>query len=146
MSRTASILPLSEAAIGKRFRLVKIDGGHRLTRRLLALGLSLGTEFEVVQRRAQVVEQRRMGRGGGVAGEVGRRRRFDPAVAKQPVALVQRRLGIDPRRPARDRGGEGEEADGDRGGASHHLRLRASLRERSTSSRLSPSVELSLGA
>jgi Fe2+ transport system protein FeoA len=46
MSRAAPILPLSEAAIGKRFRLVKINGGHRLTRRLLALGLSLGTEFE----------------------------------------------------------------------------------------------------
>ena len=35
MSQAAPILPLSEAAIGKRFRLVKINGGHRLTRRLL---------------------------------------------------------------------------------------------------------------
>jgi ferrous iron transport protein A len=55
MSQAAPILPLSEAAIGKRFRLVKINGGHRLTRRLLALGLSLGTEFEVVQRRGRGV-------------------------------------------------------------------------------------------
>ena len=30
-------------------------GGHRLTRRLLALGLSLGTELEVVQRRGRGV-------------------------------------------------------------------------------------------
>ena len=55
MSQTANILPLSEAAIGKRFRQVKINGGHRLTRRLLALGLSLGTELEVVQRRGRGV-------------------------------------------------------------------------------------------
>ena len=62
MSRTATLLPLSEAAIGKRFRLVKIDGGHRMTRRLLALGLSLGTELEVVQRRGQGVHvERRAG-------------------------------------------------------------------------------------
>jgi ferrous iron transport protein A len=55
MSGTPTLLPLSEAAIGKRFRLVKINGGHRMTRRLLALGLSLGTELEVVQRRGRGV-------------------------------------------------------------------------------------------
>jgi len=55
MSRTASIFPLSEAAIGTRYRLVKINGGHRLTRRLLSLGLGLGTELEVVQRRGRGV-------------------------------------------------------------------------------------------
>ena len=38
MSHGATLLPLSEATIGKRFRLVEIHGGHRLTRRLLALG------------------------------------------------------------------------------------------------------------
>jgi ferrous iron transport protein A len=55
MSHGATLLPLSEATIGKRFRLVEIHGGHRLTRRLLALGLSLGTELEVVQRRGRGV-------------------------------------------------------------------------------------------
>jgi ferrous iron transport protein A len=55
MSHGATLLPLSEAAIGKRFRLVEINGGHRLTRRLLALGLGLGTELEVVQRRGRGV-------------------------------------------------------------------------------------------
>jgi ferrous iron transport protein A len=55
MSPGTTLLPLSEAAIGKRFRLVEIHGGHRLTRRLLALGLGLGTELEVVQRRGRGV-------------------------------------------------------------------------------------------
>lgn len=71
MSRTPPVLPLSEAAIGKRFRLVKINGGHRLTRRLLALGLGLGTEFEVVQRRGRGVvvarDGNRVALGEGVA-------------------------------------------------------------------------------
>ena len=71
MSRTVSILPLSEAAIGKRFRLVQINGGHRLTRRLMALGLGLGTELEVVQRRGHGIvvarDGNRVALGEGVA-------------------------------------------------------------------------------
>jgi ferrous iron transport protein A len=74
MSGAPTLLPLSEAAIGKRFRLVKINGGHRMTRRLLALGLGLGTELEVVQRRGRGVVVARGGNrvalGEGVAQQV----------------------------------------------------------------------------
>ncbi len=44
-------LPLNELAIGQRTRLVRVVGGQRLKRRLLALGLSIGGEVEIVQRR-----------------------------------------------------------------------------------------------
>lgn len=42
---------VSELAVGQRLRLVGVDGGMRLRRRLLALGLTLGGEAELVQRR-----------------------------------------------------------------------------------------------
>lgn len=42
---------VSELAVGQRLRLVGVDGGMRLRRRLLALGLMLGGEAELVQRR-----------------------------------------------------------------------------------------------
>ena len=45
------VVPVSELMIGQRLRLVRVDGGHRLQRRLLALGLSIGGEAELVQRR-----------------------------------------------------------------------------------------------
>ena len=44
-------MPLSEMAIGQRLRLVRVLGGNRLKRRLLALGLNVGGELEIVQRR-----------------------------------------------------------------------------------------------
>lgn len=47
----SEILPLSLTPIGRRARLVSVSGGHRMTRRLLALGLALGVEVEVLQRR-----------------------------------------------------------------------------------------------
>ncbi|MGB5494753.1 MAG: FeoA family protein [Sedimenticolaceae bacterium] len=46
------ILPLSKLAVGQRLRLVRVEGGQRLQRRLLALGLSIGREVELVQRRS----------------------------------------------------------------------------------------------
>lgn len=49
------IVPVSELAVGQRIRLVKVDGGQRLQRRLLALGLSVGGEAELVQRRGRGV-------------------------------------------------------------------------------------------
>lgn len=45
------VVPLSDLPVGQRLRLVRVDGGRRLQRRLLALGLSLGGELELVQRR-----------------------------------------------------------------------------------------------
>lgn len=45
-------LPLSDMPLGQPMRLVRVAGGHRLKRRLLALGLNIGGEIEIVQRRA----------------------------------------------------------------------------------------------
>ncbi len=42
---------LSQVAPGQRVRLVSIQGDRVLTRRLLALGLSVGNEVEVLHRR-----------------------------------------------------------------------------------------------
>ncbi len=44
-------VPLVDLAVGQRLRLVRVDGGKRLKRRLLALGLVVGGEAELVQRR-----------------------------------------------------------------------------------------------
>ncbi|MGB5564557.1 MAG: FeoA family protein [Sedimenticolaceae bacterium] len=46
------IVPLVDVAVGQRMRLVRVDGGQRLQRRLLALGLCVGGEAELVQRRS----------------------------------------------------------------------------------------------
>ena len=45
------LIALSELAVGQRVRLVRIEGGQRLQRRLLALGISVGDETVLVQRR-----------------------------------------------------------------------------------------------
>jgi len=47
--------PLSETPVGLKVRLVAIDGGRQLTRRLLSLGLTLGSEVEVLQHRGRGV-------------------------------------------------------------------------------------------
>jgi ferrous iron transport protein A len=44
--------PLSETPVGQRLRLVRVDGGQRLKRRLMALGISVGGQAELLQRRA----------------------------------------------------------------------------------------------
>ena len=44
-------LPLSQLPVGRRMRLVQVRGGQHLRRRLLALGLNIGCEVEIVQRR-----------------------------------------------------------------------------------------------
>jgi len=51
VNRLSRVIPLSELAVGQRMRLVRVDGGQHLKRRLLALGLSVGGEAELVQRR-----------------------------------------------------------------------------------------------
>ena len=65
------IFPLNELPIGQRTRLVRVVGGQRLKRRLLALGLSIGGEVEIVQRRGGGVVLARGGNrvalGAGVA-------------------------------------------------------------------------------
>ncbi len=52
---------LSQVSPGHRVRLVSIEGDRLLTRRLLALGLSVGNEMEVLHRRKGDVV---VGRGG----------------------------------------------------------------------------------
>ena len=47
----SQVVALVDLAVGQRMRLVRIDGGKRLKRRLLALGLTVGGEAELVQRR-----------------------------------------------------------------------------------------------
>ena len=46
---------LSDTPIGQKVRLVEIDGGKQLARRLLALGLTVGSEIEVLQHRGRGV-------------------------------------------------------------------------------------------
>ncbi len=45
------IVPFNDLVVGQRIRLARVDGGRRLQRRLLALGLNIGGEAELVQRR-----------------------------------------------------------------------------------------------
>jgi ferrous iron transport protein A len=47
--------PLSETPRGRKVRLVAIEGGRQLTRRLLSLGLTLGSEVEVLHHRGRGV-------------------------------------------------------------------------------------------
>jgi ferrous iron transport protein A len=65
------VIPLTQAPAGIRVRLVSIAGGRQLARRLLALGLSVGSELEVLHHRGHGVvvarDGNRVALGGGVA-------------------------------------------------------------------------------
>jgi ferrous iron transport protein A len=67
----SEIRPLTDVPVGHHVRLVNIEGGRQLTRRLLALGLSVNQELEVLQHRGRgVVVARganRVALGGGIA-------------------------------------------------------------------------------
>jgi ferrous iron transport protein A len=43
--------PLHQAPVGQSLSLIKIEGDHALIRRLLGLGIRLGTQIMVTQRR-----------------------------------------------------------------------------------------------
>lgn len=62
---------LSDFFVGQKVRLVGVDGGRELVRRLLSLGLSIGTEVEVLHHRGRGVvvarEGNRVALGRGVA-------------------------------------------------------------------------------
>jgi ferrous iron transport protein A len=47
--------PLSEISVGETVRLVSIDGNRQLVRRLLALGITLGAEVEILHHRGHGV-------------------------------------------------------------------------------------------
>jgi len=51
VAAVSHVFPLNQLTVGQRMRLVRVEGGMRLQRRLLALGLSIGGELELVQRR-----------------------------------------------------------------------------------------------
>ena len=42
---------LSEVVVGQKVRLVAVDGSRQLVRRLMSLGLSIGSEVEVLRHR-----------------------------------------------------------------------------------------------
>lgn len=62
---------LSEILVGQKVRLVAVDGGRQLIRRLLSLGLSIGAEVEVLHHRGRGVvvarEGNRVALGKGIA-------------------------------------------------------------------------------
>ena len=62
---------LNQVPNGSRVRLVSIQGGRNMVRRLLALGLSVGNELEVLHQRGHGVVVARNGNrvalGGGIA-------------------------------------------------------------------------------
>lgn len=64
-------LVLSNIPVGHKVRLNAIHGGKVLTRRLLSLGISLGSEFEVINHRGNGVvlarEGNRVALGSGIA-------------------------------------------------------------------------------
>jgi ferrous iron transport protein A len=65
---------LSETPVGVKVRVVDIDGGRDLTRRLLSLGLSVGAELEVLHHRGRGVvvgnQGNRVALGAGMADKV----------------------------------------------------------------------------
>jgi len=69
--RVMSSKTLSEVLVGQKVRLVAVDGGRELVRRLLSLGLSIGSEVEVLHHRGRGVvvarEGNRVALGRGVA-------------------------------------------------------------------------------
>lgn len=72
MSETGSrLVSLGELPVGRHARIAKIRGGRLLIRRLLGLGLRVGMELDVVQRRGRGVvvasAGTRVALGGGVA-------------------------------------------------------------------------------
>lgn len=73
-ARTMPVQPLSETPVGARIRVVGIDGGRALIRRLLSLGLSVGAEFEVLHHRGRAVvvgsHGNRVALGAGMADKV----------------------------------------------------------------------------
>jgi ferrous iron transport protein A len=62
---------LTDVPVGRHVRLASIEGGRQLTRRLLALGLSVDEEIEVLQHRGRgvvvAIGANRIALGGGIA-------------------------------------------------------------------------------
>ncbi len=69
---------LSTVPVGKKVRLISIQGGRKLTRRLIALGITQGNELEVLHHRS----------GGVVVGKDGNRVALGAGVADKLVIEV----------------------------------------------------------
>ncbi len=72
---TMFLQPLSDIAIGEKVRLVSIESNDRtLTRRLISLGLTLGSEVEILHHRGRGVvvakQGNRVALGSGIAEKV----------------------------------------------------------------------------
>ena len=67
----SEIRPLTDIPVGHHVRLVRIEGGRQLARKLLALGLSIDGQLEVLQHRGRGVVvasgANRIALGGGIA-------------------------------------------------------------------------------
>jgi len=65
---------LSDTPVGRKVRLVAIEGGRPLVRRLLSLGLAVGAEIEILHHRGSGVVVARQGNrvalGKGIAEKV----------------------------------------------------------------------------
>jgi ferrous iron transport protein A len=67
----ADLIPLALLPVGRQARIEQLQGGRQLARRLLSLGLRVGSQIEVVQHRGRGVvvacQGVRVALGGGVA-------------------------------------------------------------------------------
>ena len=80
--------PLRTLPVGGHARIVRIDGGRKLTRRLLGLGLRVGSEIAVLHHRGRGVVlasgDTRVALGGGIADKL----LVQPVVAADPAATA----------------------------------------------------------
>ena len=75
MKTTSSPPPsvaLDQLKIGERAKIIGINGGRNMIRRLLGLGLTVGTEIDVVQRRGRAVVVGKSGNRVAIGGSVSR--------------------------------------------------------------------------
>ncbi len=71
---TKTLISLAQLPLGARARIVEVQGGREMTRRLLSLGLRIGSEVELLHHRGRGVvvanAGNRIALGGGVAEKV----------------------------------------------------------------------------
>lgn len=71
MAQNIPMTVLSDALVGQTLRIVQVDGGKTLNRRLRSLGLTPGTTVKILQHRGRGVvlanEGNRVALGGGIA-------------------------------------------------------------------------------
>ncbi len=70
----SELISLDLLPVGRRARIARLNGGREMTRRLLSLGLRVGSEVDVVQHRGRGVvvacQDARVALGGGVAAKI----------------------------------------------------------------------------